>query len=254
MTLAIPSNSLITFENSEVIDAKEGLWANIAIKDSRKNTLYTCDCNLPDVNETLDHLGKSTEGYGILASCLFQARTDTLSHFAKDFFCPTLFNYALKINNIALKILASLFALILDAATLVCRFFTAPYKIYSDRKNYKEHELISFMNRNCPESLELNKAIKKGIFYIEAWYIKIDQLPEREVCKDFMTTKYALKTLKGQLMVTTKPLHGTREYSKFEEKFGTLEHGQDMGPPNKDYGWTMGFFSSSGTTRSAFAC
>ena len=62
------------------------------------------------------------------------ARIDSRKNFAKDFFLPTVVNRASKVNNLALRFFACLFAVVIDIASFPLRLLISPIQaIYQSR-------------------------------------------------------------------------------------------------------------------------
>lgn len=86
------------------------------------------NCNINYIG-TSDFHGRCPNYTSILKGCFIPLRTDSLKNLATDLFLPTLFNHALKINNIALKVIASIAAIILDLITLLPRTIATPFRV-----------------------------------------------------------------------------------------------------------------------------
>jgi len=71
----------------------------------------------------------SPKMFDLFSSLLTPVRTNNLSNFAKDLFLPTTTHYAIKIQNIALRVLAIIASVILDVITLPIRLATCYSRI-----------------------------------------------------------------------------------------------------------------------------
>ncbi len=112
--------------------------ANVEIKDLNGAILYQQNFNSDqDLKDFIVKYGKSKPGWSLLEGLVRPLRMDSWQHFAEDFFLPTFVHYALKVNQVALKVIASIFAIALDVITLPIRFITAPFYAYSNY-NYLE--------------------------------------------------------------------------------------------------------------------
>lgn len=88
----------------------------------------------------------------LIKSAFTVVRTHQLSVLAQDLFLPTFIQHAWKVNHIALKIIAVLFALTFDAITLPIRLIKCIPRVLSN-KQQKEHSLKHYlkMRINNPE-------------------------------------------------------------------------------------------------------
>lgn len=92
---------------------------------------------------------------GSLKSYIMPIRTDRQS-WAKDLFLPSFVNSALKVEDTTARVFSSIFAIILDIATLPLRVITLiPRAIYNACTSPKEHPLIPyFKEKGIPEGLQ----------------------------------------------------------------------------------------------------
>lgn len=84
--------------------------------------------------------------YSWLEATCIPIRTDNLADFCEDVFYPTVMNHALKAQNIAVRILATLAALILDTLTLPIRLFTCAFRLF-DNPQKEDHPLYQYLIR-----------------------------------------------------------------------------------------------------------
>jgi hypothetical protein len=105
----------------------------------------------------------------LFPAILYPVRTQNYKSFAEDLLAPTLTNYALKVNNIVLKIFAIIGAVLLDLITLPIRQFAIiPRFIINDTA--VEHPLHLFLR-------------KKGIedfLYAEKVQVELEWTEENE--------------------------------------------------------------------------
>lgn len=87
--------------------------------------------------------GRST--VPILKSAFTVVRTHNFSVLAQDLLAPTVIQHAWKVNNIALKAIAVIFALVLDICTLPIRLYKCIPKVLN---NKTEHPLVSLFKNN----------------------------------------------------------------------------------------------------------
>lgn len=77
----------------------------------------------------------------LIPATLFPVRSNNAKNFFKDFFLPTTLQHALKVKNLAEKIFAFIFSLILDLATLPIRIVTSVPRIIF---NYFQPETLLY--------------------------------------------------------------------------------------------------------------
>jgi len=104
-------------------------------------------------SQFLKENAKSKRGYSLIQSALCPARTTFGKELAQDLFFPTFIHYALKIDNIALKIFASLLALPFDLITLPIRFVALPFRA---RRLYQNPEKPHPLAERIGETLSQN--------------------------------------------------------------------------------------------------
>lgn len=80
---------------------------------------------------------KLKPGWSLLDGLVRPLRMDSWQHFAENFFLSTFVHYALKVNHVALKVIASIFAIALNVITLPIRFIMTPFYAYANY-NYLE--------------------------------------------------------------------------------------------------------------------
>ncbi len=126
------------------IDFVSGYQANVQIKDLEDNLLFEKEISSPEEMGAFLRLNApSKKGWSIPYGCAFPQRTQNLKDFSKDFFLPTFVNFALKVNNIAIKVIASIFAIALDIVTFPVRFFATPFRFFYNLKHPEEKHLIT---------------------------------------------------------------------------------------------------------------
>jgi hypothetical protein len=136
---------------------RPGEIVDIEVKDSKGNVLYKQDAVTKEVAENfLKQYGQSTNGYGMAASFFVPLKLSVA-----DCLFPTLFNFALKVENLALRILGGLGALFLDLLTLIPRLIIgAPYRYLHNEE--KPHPITALI-KDVPGfvSIHLHKEITK---------------------------------------------------------------------------------------------
>lgn len=111
--------------------------------DTEQNTIWSRQLNCGEVEQVMGCL-EGRDVIPILPAALMPVRTNNLKNFFKDFFFPTTMNQALRVQQIAWKVLALLRALILDALTLPIRVFTCIPRILSNAL-LNEHPLHRYL-------------------------------------------------------------------------------------------------------------
>ncbi len=127
-----------------------GFQGHIRIEDSQHRGLYQKDCaTTQEVKDFVNANGGSKIGYGLTEMLVMPLRTDNLKDFATDLFLPTFFHFALKVENVVLRALASIVAIVVDVATVLIRLVATPIRFYYNTQ-YPEpvHPLVSLLGQN----------------------------------------------------------------------------------------------------------
>lgn len=105
------------------------------------------------------------ERIGLLRALIVPVRTDTLRNFCKDFFIPTVANYApLKCNDIALRIILCIGAAVCDFITFPLRLITViPRYVYNAAHPKEKHKLYQYLIGQKVQPADL----AKGYVYLE---------------------------------------------------------------------------------------
>lgn len=133
----------------------------IQVKDQHNNLLYEqqfTSKKRADVFFTRN--SKSTMGWGVLQGAVVPQHTSGVD-LAKDLFLPTLLHFVLKIESLALRILAGFFATLFDLAFLAFRLIALPFKAIDMhcRPAKEEHPLLELI---CDQP-QGQKAIQEGV-------------------------------------------------------------------------------------------
>ncbi len=141
---------------------------------------------------------------GFLESTTITVRTNTLQNFAKDFFFPTLINHALKIHDLALKIICTIAFICLDICTLPIRICTLlPLCIANGLHPKVSHPLYQYLLAHQVPAVALDDHIYLELDYIEGRRgayedivtvgntLNLIQLPENEATEREMTSRRA---------------------------------------------------------------
>jgi hypothetical protein len=191
----------------------DGFQANIQIKDKQGAILWQKP--LAAKEEVMDFIKQnstSKPGWSSLFGTVTPLRTQNLKDFSKDLFFPTFVNSSLKINNLALKIIASIFAVALDVVTLPLRLLTTPYRIYYNYKNPEaEHPLTKLLNENQGQ-----KKIDEDVVRLcyEVQNVQMDPPTEKNGERSQEARGH---TITGTMKVALKRLPGEKEFH-FDEK------------------------------------
>lgn len=194
------------------------LQFNIQIKDKEGALLYQRPCaSAREVRNFMYQNGESRKGWCLIKGTVVPLRTENLKVFSKDFFLPTFVNCSLKVNNLAVKIITSIFAIALDVITAPIRLLTTPFRIYYHYRHPEvEHSLVDLIEGN-PQS---QKAIEAGFVTLcyEALHVKIDEPPVIEEGDTLQTLRRTL--VRGTMQVALKRIPGGVEdqFSETVEK------------------------------------
>jgi hypothetical protein len=78
---------------------------------------------------------------------LFPVRTNTLGNFAEDFFFPTLYHGASRVDSLAQRLIENFVTFLIDLLTLPIRIVTCiPRALYNAQQ--KEHRLLTYLKQN----------------------------------------------------------------------------------------------------------
>jgi hypothetical protein len=112
------------------INVNLGVTGYVAVEDTQGRSLYCQPVSSEkDAHQWIETYKTSAPRWNILEASLIVVRTDHLADLAKDFFLPTFVNHALKVNNLFLRVIASIFAISWDAITLASRLITLPIRM-----------------------------------------------------------------------------------------------------------------------------
>lgn len=110
-------------------------------------------------NGKIPSIFRQSEAVGLLAATLKPVRTDSLRHFSKDFFLPTVMNYAVakhnlnfdgknlawKVATLVIKFFFLLGSLVLDVVTFPIRFITCIPTAIVNHLNKDGHPVRKFL-------------------------------------------------------------------------------------------------------------
>lgn len=116
----------------------------LVVKDMQNKELYRQD--LAWDNDIHDFCAKykSVPTVSLLAASFWVVRLDNLEDFATDLFLPTFINHALRIKNVAARIVMSVLAIIWDLLTLIPRILTLPWRYCA----IVEHPILPLINND----------------------------------------------------------------------------------------------------------
>ena len=192
-----------------------GFTGIVQIKDSAGTVLYNQKCTSEEqLQGFISHFGTSKPGWSLLSGCMMPLRTHNLPHFSKDFFLPTFIHFALTIDFIALKIIASTFAIIYDLITFPIRVVTAPFRIYYNAMHPEAaHPITGLLT---PE--QRAKDLHKAILCYKTTIVNIDS--PNYTNDSNKTIQHASKsTTKGSIQLALENMpHAPRRYTSETEK------------------------------------
>lgn len=217
-----------------------GFQGNIKIVNSENRTLYeeNYDSN-QEVTDFINTNGPSKPGWSVLKSAVCPCRTDNVKGFMEDVFLPTFVNFALKIDNHALKVIGSITAIVFDLLTLPIRLVVTPFRVIYNRCNPEEkHPLRALIEENGEQLSN-----EEDFLTIHCKTIEVIEEEEGEeahpglrrrsrTCME-ITVRVALKTLPGtgespmeMTKITSYSLENNQEWSPFftrtERRFGVI--------------------------------
>ncbi len=140
-----------------------------------------------EIDEYCKFKFKRSNGFRAL---FYPIRTHNREVFAKDTFLPTVFNRAIKVQNISIRIFALLAAIVLDIVTIPIRLLTCRQRYKYNRKNKvvmeqtpqeSKHPLRKYLKDEgvSVKSLKLKK-VRVKLFWKE---VKTDPLIEQLDCE-----------------------------------------------------------------------
>ena len=225
------------------IQLNPGFTGMIEVKNSKGISLYEKNCSsAQQVKEFVMTYSKSKPGWSLLRGAACPLRTNNAKDFAKDFFLPTFVNFSLKVNNVALKVFASIFAIGFDIITFPIRLITSGFRaIYNYYNPEKKHPLLSLI-----EGENEGASIKGDILSIR--YGSEDVKFEEPTREDGHIFQYAQKSFeRGTVRVALKRLPGVYKHQETGKSGSYTYYGIDGE-------WTLEGRSTSKLELSAFAC
>ncbi len=208
------------------IELQPGFQGKIIVENSKKKSLYEQDCTSEkEVAEFLKTYSKSKPGWSVMNGVFYPLRTDKLSDFTKDLFLPTFVNHALEINNIALRIFASLFAIAFDLSTLPIRFLATPFRVFYNYRHPEEtHPLSTLIEKESDQTPFRENYVT--IKY-ETSNVKMNEPIEKEghVFQNASqettdgTTFVALKSQVGGIKSNFTELRVNRDYNRIDDEW-----------------------------------
>lgn len=127
-----------------------GVRGHIHVKDQVGTLLYEKSvASHEEAKAFVRQYGSFKQGCPFLEGLVMPLRTQTLNDCLEDLFLPTFIHFALKVENIALKIIASVFAIALDLLTLPIRFIALPLRVYyQSHAPEPKHPMIELIEGN----------------------------------------------------------------------------------------------------------
>lgn len=222
-----------------------GFQAHIQIQDANPCILYQKDCpSGSELQAFIKKHGESKEGWSLLRGLVFPLRTNK-EDIAKDFFLPTFVNFSLKINNVALRVFASIFAITIDAISFPLRFLLTPLRIYYNYRHPEEiHPIINLLK----DHPKLKQVLANNSVQL-SYNVKIVQVEDStEVDEEGNVFQKAVEqTIRGTKLVALQRLPGGIENKVSETERMTFYLGM-----NGDWFVTSSVVSKS--SHYTFAC
>ena len=187
----------------------QGFTGKIWITDQNRKSLFQKEIkSQQELTDFLKQYSDSREGWGVLRCAICPLKTGSFQILVRDVTLPTFINFALNINNFALKIFISLFAILFDAITLPIRIITTPFKIYYDSRNPEQpHPLSKFLEIDSKQQLSDESIFIK--YHTEDVTIKDEGMEGTNKLKSGFK-----KTVDGSVFVSLKQLYTTISQSK----------------------------------------
>lgn len=198
MTRYVNLNNKLFLGGIMSIALNPGFSGSISVM-GKSNELYRQEIHsFKEATDFVNKYGKSVPGESLWKATIIPLRTDNWKDFAIDLFLPTFINHAIKVDNIALKIIASLFAIALDIITFIPRLVASPFRAIYNNKHKSEHPLEGLLK----DKPKFTQAAKSGVLKIQ---VKFENVAIQE--DEDLNTKTAKKfAVDGFLMVTIKRL------------------------------------------------
>lgn len=107
-----------------------GFRGRISVTDLSGQTLYEKEIsNNTELTDFVDRYGYSNRSWGLLRSSVCPIYRDSAIQLAADILCPTLVNFALRVQSIVMRIFAMVLAAAFDLATLPIRIIATPLSL-----------------------------------------------------------------------------------------------------------------------------
>ncbi len=228
------------------INLVAGFQANIQIKDKEGTVLYQKPCSSSEeVKNFISKNGKSKSGWSLIVGAFIPIRTQNLQNFSKDFFLPTFVNFCLKINNKALKIFASIFAIALDVFTAPIRLLTTPFRIYYNYQHPEaEHPIINLIKGNDQSKKAMEDNFVNLCYEIQNVQISISSGPD-EKGNTFQNASKSM--IKGVMQIALKSIPGGIKNKSSEEEVAATYQGMNGE-------WNLGHWSTGSSSIYSYAC
>lgn len=193
-----------------------------------------------DFDQFMKTYTQSQPGWPLIRSVLIPIRFGNIREINENICFPTYVHFAMKINNVFLRIFASVAAMVLDIATFPIRLVTAPLRFAYLKSNPEEkHPLASLIEKNkCQGPLD-TVTVHYTISKVEMGQQNFVEGHTVQNAKEHIIrgTKFvALKTLAGGIKSDRKEDEENRTYVSWDGK------------------WTLENKVASGTRHKSFAC
>lgn len=158
------------------ITINPGYVGSFSIQDQRGNEISSVDfSDMGEAKAFREQYLQSTTPYSGWRMSFIPTRTDNLKNFMGDLFFPNFINSALKVDNVFLRIIASILCICFDLITLLPRLIMTPYSFSYNAKKAtidQPHPLLALItpSKRSPGATEeiVNKASDEGVFKVVA--------------------------------------------------------------------------------------
>lgn len=198
-----------------------GFVGTVQIKNNEDLLLEKKFSSKKEMDAFTTKYGKSKPGWNIISGAFSIIRTDNCKNFSEDLFLPTVFNFALTVNDFAVRIFAIICALAFDVITFPLRLIMMPVRlIKTGCKPENPHPLIELMNKTNDK---VKHAIEKGVvrIYLRAEVTKMIPKQEGELFEErakqtakLTKMRIALRDLPGGILDDLDS--GTEEFDYFK--------------------------------------
>ncbi len=188
------------------IQVKLGTTGYVAVQDKSGKELWRKEVgSKKEATEWMEAHSHSVKGWGILKASFFPMRVDSCKDLAKDLLVPTFINHALRVNNLFLRIIASIGAFAWDIVTMPFRFVFLPFRIAQHRCGPTPESKVPVVQL-IKESPDFKRVMDEGIVHLVA------KIESTVGTKKFAYTPSKDKEEEVRLMDNLESIVGTRRF------------------------------------------